>query len=160
MLIAVGCSSSNEPTAEETAKETQDALNKGLADVNKSVDEGMSKVKEELSAQLQEQTKALVAQFTSSNEDLKTQFASVESKVSELKDKLPGDIAKVIEEKLPKLEESIKHLEKLVAQFSPQTLEQVESFKTQYGKELQMAQNLVKEIMGLVQKADIKLPSF
>ena len=159
MLLAAGCSSSNEPTAEETAKETQDALNKGLADVKSSVDDATSKMKEEISAQLQEQTKALVAQFTSSNDDLKTQYASIESKISDLKDKLPGEISKVIDEKLPKLEASIAQLEKLVAQFSPKTLEQVESFKTQYSKELKMAQDLVKELMSLVQKADIKLPS-
>ena len=58
-------------------------------------------------------------------------------------------------EKLPELATNIDSVESLVSQFSPTTLDQIETFKTKYEKEIGLAKTVADELMKLLANTEV-----
>lgn len=150
----------------ESDQKVSDCITAGMAevraDMEAKLDEEKAKLEGELSEQLAQQAATLKQQYAASNRSLRAQVDSLTEKYNAHKDKLPEEITEPFEQKLPQLESSISQLEQLVAQFSPNSLEQLERFKTRYSAELEVARQVGDELLALLGKSSYTelLPKF
>jgi len=175
-LVIAGCSDSEDSSgaaeAEKAAeaqaaqnKELKSTLSKGLADVQKSVDASsdnlkaeMEKQKKAFTAELEKQKSELISQFKSSNGELASQVASLKSQYEKLSSSLPAAISKQLDQKISVAVSSLQKLQGLVKGFDPNSIEQINEFKTKYQKELSLAQDLVSQALKLLEAKNISLP--
>ncbi len=176
-LVLAGCGKKEEAPPAATQEDVQNAqaatektmeskLASSLNQTTQAIDDAKAevetKMKAELDAKLAEQKQALTAQFNASNEALKAQVASLTKTFEAAKPQLPAPVVSSFQEKLPTLKTSVNSLESLVSSFSPTTMEQIETFKTKYEKELTTAKNVAQELSKLLANTKVgdMIPKF
>lgn len=132
------------------------------ADMEAKLAEEKAQMQAEMEAKLAEQSAALKEQFEASNQALRTQLDSLTSKYNSVKDKLPEDVVNTVSTKLPELQGSVATLEGLASKFDPDSMQQLEEFKTKYQDELATAKKIADELLKLVGSAGLEslIPKF
>ncbi len=145
--------------AQTTAEANADSkLAAGLADAKRDAQKSIAdataateaKMKAELETQLAAQKKALTDQYAASNKALREQVDALTLKFESAKTQLPEPLVSSFQDKLPSLKSSVSSLEQLVGNFSPSTLEQFDTFKKEYEKELGIAKKVADELTKLL----------
>ncbi len=153
-----GCSSSSDESPTSTDVAPPAATKDDLAGMKKDAENQAAKLKSEVAAALAKQREAFQSQISANTSNLTSQMDGLKSKYESLKGALPEEVLKVVKEQIPDLETSVKKLKDLVAKFDPKTLEELESFKTKYQKEYEIAQKLMSEASKLLEKSGMKIP--
>lgn len=148
----------SEESSASPAASLRAAASKLAAEADVAKDDAAQAFQSELAGQ----TKVLASQFSMSTETLKKQYETLADKYQSLKSSLPEETVQAIEQRMPKLELSLESLEDMVAKFSPETMQQLDAFKTKYQNELGIAKDLADEIMKLLAASGLadKIPSF
>ena len=110
------------------------------------------------SADLEKQKSELISKFESSNRELALRIASLKSQYEKLSASLPKETAKKLDEKLVLIVSSLQSLQNLVKDFSPNSVEQITEFESEYEEELAKAKDLVDQALKLLETKDISSP--
>ena len=135
-------------------KEINSTVANGIADAQKSIDQSQKNLK----AELEKRKSELISRFESSNQELVSRIASLKTQYEELSASLPKDVAEQLDEKVILIVSSLQSLQNLVKDFSPNSIEQIADFKSEYEKEFAKAKDLVDQALKLLESKDISPP--
>jgi len=144
-------------SAEETASKLEQDVEQKLQEQERKMAEQKEALEAEMNEKLEAQRQALVEEFQESNRGLEERFQSLKSQYEKAKPALPADTAGQLDQTLGNWNSSIQSLKSMVASFSPDSLEQLEAFKSEYGDELAAAKRYGEQAMELLKKSGIDL---
>ena len=159
---AKAAASLEEEKAKATAKiaEEKATMAAKLEEEKAAAEAKIEEEKSNLTAEFTKQKDALMAQYAKQSSALSSQFGGLKSSYQKLKSALPEDTVNSLEAKIPEIDLSLEGLKNLTNKYSPETMEQLNSFKDKYSSELATTQKLMNEGLALMKKSDIKIPSF
>lgn len=152
--------SDQEKAVDSKLEEQKAEMEAKLEDQKAEMDAKLEDQKAELKAEFAKQTEALVAQYSKQTSGITDQFEGLKSKYQAAKAALPEDTVQTLDAKIPQIDLSLNGLTQLVNKFSPETMEQVDSFKQEYASEFETAQKLIAEGLAVLKEGGIKMPSF
>ena len=139
---------------EATHEEIKSTITNGIADPQKSIDQS----RKDLMADLEKQKTELISEFESSNRELIAQVVSLKSQYEKLGASLPKEAAEQLDEKISLIVSSLQSLQILVENFSPNSVDQIAEFKSEYEKAFAMAKDLVNQALKLLESKEISPP--